>query len=88
MTGASGGLRRDEAEDVEHVREVGGGGGEDAEDAEEDLRVERQGAGPGDEEGVEGGEEELGRPAEAEHCEKQREQETRGRWRREAAEER
>jgi len=67
---------------------VGGGGGEDAEEAEEELRVERQGAGAGDEEGVEGGEKKLRWPAEAEHREEDREQEARGRRVREAAEER
>lgn len=50
--------------------------------------MERQRAGPRDEEGVEGGEEELRRPAEAEHREEEREQEARGRRGREAAEER
>jgi hypothetical protein len=73
---------------VQRGREVGGGGGQDAKEAKKDLWVERQGDGAGDEQGVEGGEEELRRPAEAEHREKEREKEARGRRGREAAEER
>lgn len=68
--------------------EVGDSGGEDAKEAKKDLWVERQGATAGDEEGVEGGEEELRLPAEAEHCEDEREQKARRRRGREAAEER
>lgn len=52
------------------------------------MGVERQGAWPRDEEGVEGGEKELRRPAETERREEKREKEARGRRGREAAEER
>ena len=48
--------------------------------------MERQGAGASDEEGVEGGQEEVGRAAEAEDGEKQHEEEPRGGRGREAAE--
>lgn len=57
----------DESEEVERGREVADCGGEGGEQPEKKLGVQRQGARAGDEEGVKGGQEEVGWAAEAEY---------------------